>query len=66
MRKIISRYNLFLILSKGGKMSQYSIDDEVTQKLLELTKNNKKAKEFSDVLKMFRIFKIDFLYQLIL
>ena len=51
MRKIISRYNLFLILSKGGKMSQYSIDDEVTQKLLELTKNNKKAKEFSDVLK---------------
>ena len=51
VRKKINRYNRFLILGKGGSMSQYSIDDEVTQKLLELTKNNKKAKEFSDVLK---------------
>lgn len=32
-------------------MSQYSIDDEVTKKLLDLTKNNKNAKDFSEVLK---------------
>ena len=51
MRKKINKYNLFLILGKGGNMSQYSIDDEVTQKLLELTKNNKNAKDFSEVLK---------------
>ena len=51
MRKIFNKYNLYLYFNKGGNMSKYSIDDEITQKLLELSKNNKKAKEFSDVLK---------------
>ena len=38
-------------------MSQYSIDDEVTKKLLDLTKNNEKAKDFSEVLKNVKNFQ---------
>ena len=38
-------------------MSQYSIYDEVTKKLLDLTKNNKNAKDFSEVLKNVETFQ---------
>lgn len=55
----INKYNLFLNLV-GGKMSQYSIDDETTKKVIKLSNDNKNKKNFEDVLNNVEAFQNKF------